>query len=224
MSLLSQAREIARVDLVVERRVGETLRVILPFAVVGLLVLPLATGPDLALLRQVGVSVFWVLAVLFGMQIALRQSADDTTPRRDLYMLTGLDPAARFLGRTMSGTVLLIVFMAVLLCATVLLYDASLPPEGLGHVALAGVLFSYGLAALSTLAGEIASGLRGRVALASLIIAPLSIPLVLGAAQAVEAIDRGAGILAWSLLLLAADVALTVIGVAVAGPLEEART
>ncbi|HEX6947184.1 MAG TPA: heme exporter protein CcmB [Acidimicrobiia bacterium] len=224
MKLLRQAREVARVDLVVEGRVGETLRVIVPFAVAALLVLPLAQGPNLALLRQVGAAVFWTLAVLFGMQIALRQSANDTDARRDFYALSGVDPAARFLGRTVSGTILLTVFLAVLFLATLALYDPPVAGGDLPALVLAVVLFAYGLAALATLAGEVSAGLRSRGALASLIVAPLSLPLVLGAAQTAAGIGRDAGILSWSLLLLATDIALTVVGIAVAGPLEEART
>ncbi len=224
MSLLRQAREVATVDLVVEGRVGETLRVILPFAVAALLVLPLANGPNLAVLRQVGIPVFWTLGVLFGMQIALRQTANDTPTRRDLQALAGLDPAARFLGRTASGTVLLLAFMALLFLATVGLYDAEVSGGDIPYLGAAVVLFSYGLAALATIAGEIAAGLRTRGALASLIVAPMSIPLVLGASQTAAAIGQDAGILSWSLLLVATDVALTVVGVAVAGPLEEAST
>lgn len=224
MSLMSQAREVARVDLVVEGRVGETLRVILPFAVAALLVLPLAGGPNLAVLRQVGVPIFWTLGVLFGMQIALRQTANDTPIRRDLQALAGLDPAARFLGRTISATVLLVVFMAVLFAAVVALYDAPVAWGDLPLLTMAVLLFSYGLAALATIAGEMAAGLRTRGSLASLIVAPMSIPLVLGAAQTAAAIGQDAGILSWSLLLVATDVALTVVGIAVAGPLEEAST
>ncbi len=224
MGVIDQAREVARVDLVVEGRVGETLRVILPFAVAALLVLPLASGPNLGMLRQIGVPVFWTLGVLFGLQIALRQTANDTAIRRDLQAMAGLDPAARFLGRTASGFVLLTAFMAVLLVATLVLYDSELATSDIGAMALAVLLFSYGLAGLATIAGEIAGGLRTRGALASLIVAPLSIPLVLGASQTAAAIGQGAGILSWSLLLVATDVALTVVGVAVAGPLEEAST
>ena len=124
----------------------------------------------------------------------------------------------------MSGTILLTAFLVVLLAATMALYDAAVPSRGLFPMIIATVLFAYGLAALATLAGEVASGLRNRGALASLIIAPLSLPLVMGASQTVAAIGRDAGILSWSLLLLATDLALTVVGVAVAGPLEEART
>ncbi|HLV90283.1 MAG: heme exporter protein CcmB [Acidimicrobiales bacterium] len=224
MSTMRQAREVARIDLVVEGRVGETIRVIVPFAVAALLVLPLAQGPNLALLRQVGPAVFWTLGLLFGMQIALRQSANDTDARRDLYALAGVDPAARFLGRTASGTVLLTVFLAVLFVAILALYDTPLTGAAVPALAMSVVLFAYGLAALATLAGEVSSGLRNRGALASLIVAPLSLPLVMGAAQTAAGIGRDAGILSWSLLLLATDIALTVVGVAVAGPLEEART
>ena len=102
--------------------------------------------------------------------------------------------------------------------------DSAVPARGFLPLTAAMVLFAYGLAALATLAGEVSSGLRSRGALASLIIAPLSLPLVMGASQTVAAIGRDTGILSWSLLLLATDLALTVVGVAVAGPLEEART
>jgi hypothetical protein len=42
VSLWGQAAEIARVDLRIERRVGDVLRIIIPFGVVALLVFPLA--------------------------------------------------------------------------------------------------------------------------------------------------------------------------------------
>src|SRR5690606_5500369 len=132
--------------------------------------------------------------------------------------------AARFVGRAMSAAALLVVFLAVLLIATLALYDTPVTGDMTLPLAVALVLFAYGMAALATLAGEVSSGLRSRGALASLIVAPLSLPLVMGAAQTVAAMDRGTGILAWSLLLLASDIALTVVGVAVAGPLEESRT
>ena len=116
------------------------------------------------------------------------------------------------------------VFLAVLFVAILALYDTPLTGAAVPALAMSVVLFAYGLAALATLAGEVSSGLRNRGALASLIVAPLSLPLVMGAAQTAAGIGRDAGILSWSLLLLATDIALTVVGVAVAGPLEEART
>ena len=95
--------EITRVDLVVERRVGETLKIVLPFAIVALFVFPLAIGFQLSILASAGPAIFWSLGLLFGMQIALRRTADDTAERRDLMALLGVDPAARFVGKNHLG-------------------------------------------------------------------------------------------------------------------------
>ena len=222
MSFWDQAVEIARVDLQVERRIGDVLRIIFPFAVAALLVFPLALGIDLAAITRIGPAVFWAIGVLFGMQVALRQAADDRPERRDLYALLGVDPAARFVGRSMSGSLLMLGFMFALMVATLLLYSPRLP-EGWPIPAAAAILLtSIGLTELGTLAGEVTAGLRNRTALASLIVAPLAIPLVLGGSQTLESLARDTGILPWLLLLFATDLALAVAGVGLARPIEEA--
>jgi heme exporter protein B len=214
--------EIARVDLQVERRIGDVLRIILPFGVVALLVFPLALGIDLAAITRIGPAVFWAIGVLFGMQVALRQAADDRPERRDLYALLGVDPAARFVGRSMSGSLLMLGFMLALTVATLLLYSPRLPEGWPIPAASAILLTSIGLTELGTLAGEVTAGLRNRTALASLIVAPLAIPLVLGGSQTLESLARDTGILPWLLLLFATDLALAVAGVGLARPIEEA--
>ena len=222
MTFWDQAVEIARVDLRVERRIGDVLRIILPFAVIALLVFPLALGVDLSAITQLGPAVFWAIGVLFGMQVALRQAADDRPERRDLYSLLGVDPAARFVGRALSGSVLMVGFLIVLLVATFVLYSPRLPSGWPGAVILALLLTAVGLTELGTLAGEVTAGLRSRTALASLIVAPLAIPLVIGGSQTLESLARDTSILPWLLLLVATDLALAVAGVALARPLEEA--
>ena len=222
MSFWDQAVEIARVDLQVERRIGDVLRIIFPFAVVALLVFPLALGIDLAAITRIGPAVFWAIGVLFGMQVALRQAADDRPERRDLYALLGVDPAARFVGRSMSGSLLMLGFMFALMVATLLLYSPRLP-EGWPIPAAAAILLtSIGLTELGTLAGEVTAGLRNRTALASLIVSPLAIPLVLVGSQTLESLALDTGILPWLLLLFATDLALAVAGVGLARPIEEA--
>ena len=52
MTFWNQAREIARVDLRIERRMGDVMRIILPFAVIAVLVIPLALGVDLAAIQR----------------------------------------------------------------------------------------------------------------------------------------------------------------------------
>lgn len=222
MTFWRQATEIARVDLTVESRVGNTLRITLPFAVIALMVFPLALGLRLNVLSTVGLGVFWAIGVLFGMQVALRQSADDSAERRDLHALLGVDPAARFVGRLLSGGLLMVGFLLVLLAGMVVLFDPEIPPGGWSVLVLATLLVAIGLTELGTLAGEITTGIANRTVLASLIVAPLALPLIVGGSQAVEAVARDTGILPWILLLIATDLALAVAGVALAKPLEEA--
>jgi heme exporter protein B len=217
-----QAFEIARVDLMVEGRVGNTIRIAVPFAVVALMVFPLALGLRLGVVSAIGLGVFWALGILFGMQVALRQSANDSLERRDLQALLGVDPAARFVGRLFSGSLLMLGFLLTMLMAMVVLFDPEIPAGAWPALLLSTLLIAIGLTELGTLAGEITTGLSHRNVLASLIVAPLAIPLVIGASQAVEALQRDAGILAWILLLIASDLALAVAGVALARPLEEA--
>ncbi len=222
MSFWAQALEIARVDLIVERRVGDMLRIVIPFGVVALMVFPLSLGLQINVIRNVGLGVFWALGVLFGMQVALRNSAADSRERRDLQALLGVDPAARFAGRTMSGIIIMTGFLVSLLVAMVVLFTPELPRGVWPVVLTATILVAIGLTELGTLAGEVTVGLRSRGSLASLIVAPLALPLIIAASQSVEAIDRDSSILPWILLLLASDLALAVAGVALAKPLEEA--
>ena len=48
MSFWGQVREIARIDLIIEGRSGEVLRIVVPFALMALLVFPLALGVELS--------------------------------------------------------------------------------------------------------------------------------------------------------------------------------
>lgn len=222
MTFWNQTFEIARVDLVVERRVGDLVRIVAPFAVVALMAFPLALGIQLQVVSAIGVGIFWALGILFGMQVALRQSAADTPERRDLQALLGVDPAARFVGRTISGGVLMIGFLLLMAVTMAVLYDPVLAPGGWTVMIVATILVGIGLTELGTLAGEVTAGMRNRSALASLIVAPLALPLVIGASESVRALERDTGILVWILLLIASDLALAVAGVALARPLEEA--
>lgn len=222
MTFWRQAFEIARVDLTVEGRIGNTIRITLPFAIVALMVFPLALGFRLNVVADIGLGVFWALGILFGMQVALRQSATDTRERRDLQALLGVDPAARFTGRLISGGVLMIGFLLTLLAGMFVLFDPVIPDGAWPVLVISTLLVAIGLTELGTLAGEVTTGLSNRTILASLIVAPLALPLIIGASQAVGALERDASILPWILLLIASDLALAVAGVALAKPLEEA--
>lgn len=217
-----QAREIARKDLLVEGRAGEALYITIPFGAVALMLIPLAIGTDRPLLAQVGPGMFLSVALLFGMLVAFRQTAADTPPQQELLTLLGTDPAAKFVGRTATSTLLLLVFEIVLVPVTILLYNPGRIP-GWPWLLLVLVLLASGLALVGTLAGSVTAGLRTRNTLTPLLVAPLSMPLLLASAQVVEALRKETSILLWITLLATMNLAVAVIGVVTARPLEESN-
>jgi len=221
MKFWQQAVVLVRHELLLERRAGETWSIILPFGLAALVVVPLSIGPDLPLISGLGPAIFWVVALLFGMQIAFRHSSPDRGPSRDLLMLLGVDPAARFAGRAIANWVLLSGVMATLGVATILLYTPA-PIDNWPNLVVIGILFAAGLSQVATIASEITAGLGTRATLAPLLVAPLSLPMLIGATQATNSLYRGGSILPWLLILVLADLILAVAGVLTARPLEEA--
>lgn len=214
-----QAGTIAARDLRIETRVGEALLITLPFGAVALLVLPLAVGPEIPLLSRVGLGAYWTVVLLFGMLVALRQTAAEGPAQRDLLALLGLDPAARFAGQATASGVLLLAFEILLWPVMVVLYD----PEGIRWVwiPLVWLLVGAGLSMLGTFAGALTANLRVRASLSALLVAPLAVPLLLGATVALSDFPPTRDILPWVLLLVTFDLVLAIVGVWSARPLEE---
>lgn len=221
MNFWQQATVLMKHELSLERRAGETWAIILPFGLAALVAVPLAIGSDLPLISRIGPVVFWVIVVLFGMQIAFRHSSPDRGPTRDLVMLLGVDPAARFVGKAAANGLILTGVMTALGIATVFLYTPA-PLQRWPQLVVVGVLFACGLSEVATIAGELTSGLGARPTLGPLLVAPLSLPLLIGATQATTSLYRGSGILSWLLVLVLADLILAIAGVLSARPLEEA--
>ncbi len=224
MSSWKQALWVARHDLLVERRAREALTIVLPFGLAALLSVPLAIGVDLPLISRIGPTVYWSMGMLFGMQIAWRFSLADGppggSPLRDLQALLGLSATARFFGRALASALLLLGFMLALGLSTLLFYSPALRLSALLAPLL--LLFATGLAMIATFAATLTSGLGGRSELAALVVAPLALPLLVGAAQGTESLAQGGGILPWLLMLTATNIVLAVVGTVAARPLEEA--
>lgn len=218
---VSQVRTIARRDLARERRSGEVLWVTLPFGAIALLMIPLAIGTDAPTLQRIGPGLFWTIVMLFGVLIAIRQTNAETTAQRDQVALTGLDPAAIYAGRVTASFLLLVVFQAILGVVTLVLYDVTL--EGVLAFPLLILLVGLGLSLLGTLAANIVSSGTNATALVPLLVAPLSIPLLIGATQTLEALRLGASSLTWTLLMIVTVLVLAVAGVLAAQPLQETR-
>lgn len=217
----AQARAVTRRDLLRERRRGEVLWLIIPFGALALLLVPLAVGTDAPLLERIGPGLFWAIVMLFGVLVAVRAYGADTAPQQDAASLVGLDPAASFAGRTLASTVLLIGFEIVVGLVAIALYDISV--IGVPWLAAVLVLAAIGLALLGTLAGSIVNSLTASSALVPLLVAPLSVPLLLGATQAYEGLRLGRSIVSWLLLMVIVVLLVAITGVLTARPLQETR-
>ncbi len=215
-----QAYEIMRKDLKIEGRAGEVLAITVPFGAVALLLLPMAIGTEKTMLARIGPGMFFAITLLFGMLVAFRQSATDEPAQRELLTLLGIDPAATFVGRTAASALLLLGFELVLAPLDIVLYNPS-PVRSWGWLLLILLLVAIGLSLVGTLAGSVTAGLRTRATLAPLLVAPLSVPLLIASSQVVEALRLDRSILNWVVLLIAMNLALTVVGVITARPLEE---
>lgn len=223
MTFWRQVRAITSYELLIERRSGETWSIITPFAAAALMTIPLAIGINLPLISSIGWPIFWSIALLFGMQVAWRHVSSERNAMRDAITLLGVDPAARFTGRVVASGVLLSGFMLVIGALTVFLYT----PDELNRwpwLIVVGLLFAAGLAQLATLASDLTVGLGARSSLAPLLVAPLALPLLIGAAQATDSLLRSSGILPWLLMLVLANLLLAIVGVLTARPLQEAAT
>ena len=150
----TQTFAIAKRDLMIESRGGEVFGVVLPFAAVAVFVVPLATDALATRLDQLAFPVFWLVGLLFGMQVALRQTGTETLIQRRTLALLGIDPAARFAGRSMAAALLTTGVMVVIAPLVVLFYDPRAIPA-IGPSLLAVVGFAVGLSMLSTLAGDV---------------------------------------------------------------------
>ena len=219
-STRAQVLALARMHLVVERRSGEALLVVAPFGAVALLLLPMAVGTDIPLLRQVGPGFYWLVVLLFGVLLTVRHSAEAGPAQRTLLAQCGVDPAVRVLGRVLADSLLLLSFQVVLLPVVVALYDPDVFrwPWMLPVLPLVAV----GVAALGGLAEGVSVGAVGRVTLGPLLVVPLTLPLLLGATQVLEGARYARAPWPWLLMMGAADLVVVLGSVLTARTLEEA--
>lgn len=214
-----QVRAVAHRDLLRERRRGDVLWVTIPFGALALMLVPLAIGTDAKLLREIGPGMYWVIVMLFGVLVAVGKASRETIPQQDASSLLGLDPAAGFVGRTVSSLILLLVFEVVVGAVAVGLYNIDI--VGAGWLILTLFVVAMGLALLGTLTATIVNSTTAGTALVPLLVAPLSVPLLLGATQSYDGLVYGNAILSWILMMVAVVVVVAMIGVLTARPLQE---
>lgn len=188
--MLRDSLLIAAKDLRIERRARVATNQVAPFALLILVLFAFALDPDRGVLDRATAGLYWVavlLSTVLAVQRAYALESADGVP--DALRLSGLDPAAVFLGKTAALALQLLVLEVLLLGGVALLYTADLAgPLLLAATCLAATI---GLAAAGSLYGVLAAGLRVRETLLPLLLLPVVAPVLIGATRAFEAALAG---------------------------------
>ena len=180
---LCRAWTIAKKDLRCELRSASAIitMVLLGFLVVLVFSFSMEPGAkDSALARS---GVLWA-AFLFPGLLAVGRPFEGEKEAQCLegLLLCPVDRGALYLGKLLGGLVLSSVSGLLVLVFFTVLYDVSL---GLAWLALLGVMLmtALGLAAIGTLAAALTSGVRALGGLLTVLVLPLLVPLLIGAAR-----------------------------------------
>jgi heme exporter protein B len=214
---------VAGKDLRIEARSRVGLWQVVPFAVLVLVLLAFAIGPDQASLRRAAPGIFWV-ALLFSTVLAIQRSVavESGEGTRDGLRLSGIDPAGIFLGKAAAIALQLLVLQVVLWAGVTFLFDVRVHDVWLAVVA--SLLATVGLACAGVLYGALSAGLRVRDTLLPLLVLPVLAPILLAGSKAWQAAlstSPGNGA-EWLKILIPFAVIYLVVGVALYGPLQEA--
>jgi heme exporter protein B len=222
VNLAQEASLVAGKDLRIEARSRVTLQQVLPFGLIVLLLFAFALDPDRGVLRDVAPGLFWVTVLLAALLAISRSFAiEAANGARDGLRMSGLDPAAIFLGKAAAVAVELAALEALLTVGVIVLFDVSL--GAIGPLLLATVLATVGVAATGTLYGVLAASSGARETLVPVLLLPVVSPVLLGATRAWEAAIDGATSDAWPWIGVLAVFAVlyTSIGTLAFGPLLE---
>jgi heme exporter protein B len=213
---------VAGKDLRIELRSRVVLNQVAPFGVLVLVLFVFALGPDRAVTVPAAAGMFWV-TVLFAAVLAVQRSfaVESSEGTRDGLRLSGLDPAGVFLGKAAAVALELLLLQVVLGVGVVVLYGAHV--RSLGELVVAAVVGTAGLAAVGTLYGALASGLRVRETLLPLLFLPVAAPVLLAGTRAwQESMGTAHGLAdPWMRLLVVFAAVYLTLGVLLYGALQE---
>lgn len=188
----TQALLIAAKDLEIEWRSKVTASRVVPFAGILLLLFAVALDPDRGLLPRVAPGLFWVAAMLAALLAIGRAFAVERENRAGVgLLLSGIDPAAMYLGKTLALVAQLLVLEVLLGIGMVVLYDVD--ARNLALLSAGATVASAGIAAAGTLYGAVVIADRGRDSLLALLLLPVLVPVLLGATRLFEAATTGGG-------------------------------
>ena len=188
---------VAAKDLRLERRSKIGIAQVLPFAVLVLLLFAFALDPDRGVLRLATPGLFWV-TVLFSSVLTLQRSfgveAEDGI--LDALRLSGMAPAAIYLGKVVALVLQLLALEAVLAVGVAIFYDTRF--HRIPLLVVIALTATLGIAASGAVYGALAARLRSRDTLLPLLLLPLLAPVLISATRGFEVGLEREAVTGWS--------------------------
>ena len=174
------------------RRRSDTLAAVVFFVMVASL-FPLGVGPEPALLRAMGPGVVWVAALLAAMISLGRLFTEDHQDGTLEQLLLSAYPLPLLL-LAKIGAHWLVSGLLLALIAPLLALQFGLSASATGVLLLTLLLGTPVLSLVGAIGAALTVGVRGAGVLISLIVLPLTIPVLIFGAGAVDASNAGIGV------------------------------
>jgi heme exporter protein B len=175
--------------LLAARQRGDILNVLFFFVVV-VAMFPLGVGPEMNTLRQIGPGVVWVAALLSSMISLSRLFAlDHADGSLEQLMLSGQPLAVIVLGKILAHWLLTGFPLTLAAAPIALFFDLDAPQTGTLVAAL--LLGTPAISLLGAVGAALTLGLRGGGVLVTLLVLPLTAPVLIFGTLAVAAVAGG---------------------------------
>jgi len=189
-SLLDLLVLVIRRDLVLAMRRRADVLTTLIFFVMVVSLFPLGVGPEMAMLRKMAAGVLWVAALLSSMlSLGRLFSADYLDGTLEQMMLAPQSLSMLVLGKMVAHW--MVSGLPLVMMAPVLGLQFDMSVEALGVLIIGLLLGSPVLSMIGAIGAALTLGLRGGGVLLSLLVLPLTIPVLIFGTGAVEAISSG---------------------------------
>lgn len=194
LSTFSLLALVIRRDLLLAMRRRADVLTTLIFFVMVVSLFPLGVGPEAGMLREMAGGVLWVAALLSSMLSLPRMfAADHLDGTLEQMMLVPQSLSVMVLGKIVAHWML--SGLPLVLVAPVLGLQFDMPAAAIWTLMLALLLGTPVLSMIGAIGAALTLGLRGGGVLVSLLVLPLTIPVLIFGAGAVDAVNSGLDVL-----------------------------
>lgn len=203
-----------RKDVLIEARSRANFNAVLFFAVLAVLIFSFALGSDPARLRQVAGGVLWLAFVFSGtLTFARAYGLEAENNAFEGLLLVAQYPSAIYAGKLMGSAVIMLVIEAIILPLMAILYNLDLWRQ-IPAILFIGLVGTIGYASVGVLYGALTMRLRAREVLLPLLVLPVTVPVLLAAVTATNAVlaNHGGDAGKWIELLVLFDIVFVTAG------------